>query len=84
LAALNLSKGTWHYAQRKRSYEEKHSRLRQPLLEIAGRLKSPGFSAVDIYGCESGRFSRRISLPVKHHELPAIALPPWEGPFRRI
>jgi hypothetical protein len=35
LAALGLSKGTWHYAQRKRSYEEKHSSLRQPLFEIA-------------------------------------------------
>jgi putative transposase len=35
LAALGLSKGTWSYAQKKRSYEEKHSGLRKPLLEIA-------------------------------------------------
>ena len=35
LAALGLSKGTWHYAQTRPSYEEKHSKLRKPLLEIA-------------------------------------------------
>jgi transposase InsO family protein len=35
LAALDLSKGTWSYAQKKRSCEERHSGLRQPLLEIA-------------------------------------------------
>ncbi|MDH7514044.1 MAG: IS3 family transposase [Clostridiales bacterium] len=35
LAALGLSKGTWSYAQKKRSYEERHSGLRTPLLEIA-------------------------------------------------
>jgi putative transposase len=32
---VGLSKSTWHYAQNKRSYEEKHLPLRKPLLEIA-------------------------------------------------
>ncbi|MBE0711556.1 MAG: transposase [Candidatus Aminicenantes bacterium] len=43
MAALGLSKGTWHYAQRKRSYEEKHSSLRQPLFEIARHHPEYGY-----------------------------------------
>jgi putative transposase len=43
LRALGLSKGTWAYAHRKRSYEEKHFRLRQPLLEIARRHPEYGY-----------------------------------------
>jgi transposase InsO family protein len=43
LAALGLSKGTWSYAQGKRSYEEKYSRLRPPLLEIARRHPEYGY-----------------------------------------
>jgi putative transposase len=43
LAALGLSKGTWSYAQKKRSYEERHSGLRQPLLEIARQHPEYGY-----------------------------------------
>ena len=43
LAALGLSKGTWHYAHRKLSYEEKHSGLRKHLLEIARRHPEYGY-----------------------------------------
>jgi putative transposase len=43
LAALGLSKGTWAYAQRKRSYEEKHLGLRKPLLEIARAHSEYGY-----------------------------------------
>jgi putative transposase len=36
MAALRLSKGTWHYRRQcKRPYAEKHKALRRPLLEIA-------------------------------------------------
>jgi len=35
LTALGLSKGTWFYAQKRQSYEERHSGLRKALLEIA-------------------------------------------------
>jgi putative transposase len=43
LAALGLSKGTGSYAQKKRSYEERHSGLRQPLLEIARKHPEYGY-----------------------------------------
>jgi putative transposase len=43
LAALGLSKGTWHYAQHRRSYEEKHLGLRAPLLDIARRHPEYGY-----------------------------------------
>ncbi|MDH7514111.1 MAG: IS3 family transposase, partial [Clostridiales bacterium] len=43
LTALGLSKGTWSYAQKKQTYEEKHSRLRAPLLEIARRHPGYGY-----------------------------------------
>jgi len=43
LKAIGLSKSTWFYALRKRSYEEKHSRLRQPLFEIARKHPEYGY-----------------------------------------
>jgi putative transposase len=32
---LDISKGTWHYAQSRQEYEERYSHLREPLMEIA-------------------------------------------------
>ena len=43
MRALGLSKGTWHYARKKRSYEDKHSGLRKPLLEIARKHPEYGY-----------------------------------------
>lgn len=49
LAALGLSKGTWHYRQRHRSeYTEKYAALRKPLLEIARKHPHYGYRKVTV------------------------------------
>lgn len=46
LAALGVSKGTWHYRRGMLSYTEKYATLRSPLLEIARRHPHYGYRKV--------------------------------------
>ncbi len=41
--------------------------------EITWQLKSLGFSQIDIYGCETGKFSRNIKLTPNNFEMLVIA-----------
>jgi len=45
---MGLSKTSWYYAQRKRSYEEKYPHLRKPLLEIAREHPEYGYRRTSI------------------------------------
>ena len=46
LAALGISKGTWHYQQRRKEYTEKYKELKQPLLAIARKHPYYGYRKV--------------------------------------
>lgn len=43
LSALQVAKGTWYYAQRRRTYEQKYEHLKAPLLAIAVRHPAYGY-----------------------------------------
>ena len=90
LAALGLSKGTWHYRQRCwRAYTEKYASLRDPLLEIAHEHPHYGYRKVtrelrDTYGCTvNAKVVRRLQ---KAWELPLIRAvhPPKPSAIRRV
>jgi len=46
LAALGVSKGTWHYQQQRQEYVQKHAALQKPLLAIARKHPFYGYRKV--------------------------------------
>jgi len=46
LAALGVSKGTWHYQQKRKEYVRKYASLRKPLLAIARKHPHYGYRKV--------------------------------------
>ena len=46
LAAMGISKGTWHYQQEKKEYIEKYEALKKPLLAIARKHPHYGYRKV--------------------------------------
>jgi putative transposase len=68
LSALALSKKTWYYAQRKRSYEEKYHHLREPLLEIAKDHPEYGYRRTTVELSERGHpINRKVVARLHNH-----------------
>jgi len=90
LAALGLSKGTWHYRQSgRRAYTQKYAALREPLLEIAHAHPHYGYRKVtrelqETYGWTvNTKVVRKLQ---KAWELPLVRVvhPPKPSAIRRV
>jgi len=84
LAALGISKGTWHYQQSRKDYAEKYSELKEPLLAIARKHPYYGYRKVAAELSAAGwRVNRKVVQKLqKAWELPLlrrIRRPPSSG-----
>lgn len=85
---VGLSKSTWYYAQRRESYEEKYSHLREPLMEIAEQHPEYGYrrTTSDLHDrglCVNHKVVEKL------HQLWYLSVrkrikPPKPNPIRRI
>ena len=84
LAALGISKGTWHYQQSRKDYAEKYKELKKPLLAIARKHPYYGYRKVAAELSAAGwRVNRKVVQKLqKAWELPLlrrIRRPPASG-----
>jgi putative transposase len=75
LAALKLSKGTWHYRQKRKEYVEKHGTLKKPLLAIARAHPHYGYRKVLVELRERGW--------IANHKVVQKLQKAWELPLLR-
>ncbi len=88
LAALNLSKGTWHYHINKMKYEDRYSFLKKPLLKIAQRHPGYGYrrSTTELHDMNYDVNRKVVQKLQKHWNLNVVRRirPPKQSPFRQI
>jgi putative transposase len=88
LAALKLSKGTWHYRQHRQIYEDRYLFLKKPLLKIARWHPEYGYrrATSELQDASYPVNHKVVQRLQRHWNLRLIrkAIPPKPSAFRRI
>lgn len=88
LAALHLSKGTWHYHTSKMKYEERYHYLKDDMLDMAGNHPDYGYrrATTELQDMGYQINHKVVQRLLKHWNLGVLrrTKPPKESPFRQI